>query len=131
MFVFRKVLNRSLETGDAELLKAICANTRRILDLDFAGVIKRRATMERSISGKAGEDVGGRWERISVVIAELNNLDISSESVFALTEGYIRGKLEGLFPFGDQLEIAKAALMNVGNLKERFDSYLHVLPQLK
>jgi hypothetical protein len=36
--------------------------------------------------------------------------------------------LDGIFPFGNQAEIAKVALLNVGNLKERFDSYLHVLP---
>ena len=132
MFVFRKVLDRSLGTGDAELLKSICANTRRILDLDFAGVIKRRATLDsqRTVSGKAAEDVGRR-EMIRRFVAELNNLDISSESIVGLTAGYIEGKLEGLFPFGDQLEVARAALMNVGNLKERLDSYLHVIRQVK
>jgi hypothetical protein len=127
MFVFRKVLDRSLGTGDAELLKTICANTRRILDLDFAGVIKRRVTMDSqwTVSGKGAEDVG-RWERIRGFVAELNNLDVSSENVVGLTAGYIGNKLEELFPLGDQLEIARAALMNVGNLKERFDNYLHV-----
>jgi hypothetical protein len=53
-------------------------------------------------------------------------LDISSESVQALTDGYIGGNLGGIFPFGEHAEIAKTALMNVGNLKERFNSYLHV-----
>jgi hypothetical protein len=127
MFVFRKVLDRSLGTGDAELLKTICANTRRILDLDFAGIIKRRATMDSqwTVSGKPAEDVGRR-ERVRGFVAELNNLDISSERIVALTAGYVGDKLEELFPFGDQLEIARAALTNVGNLKERFDNYLHV-----
>ena len=128
MFVLRKILDRALGTGDAELLKTICANTRRILDLDFAGVIKRRATIDsqRNISGKLPEDIGRR-ERIRAFVAELNNLDVSSESVRALTEGYVgEGKLEGLFPFGNQLEIATSAISNVGKLKERFDNYLHV-----
>ena len=80
---------------------------------------------QRSISGKAAEDVGRR-EKIRGFVAELNNLDVSRESIIGLTEGYIGGNLEGLFPFGDHLEIARAALMNVGNLKERFDTYLHV-----
>src|SRR5579859_5506370 len=41
MFVLHKILDRAMGTGDAELIKTICANSRRILDLDFAGVIKR------------------------------------------------------------------------------------------
>jgi len=123
MFVLRKILDRALGTGDAELLKTICANTRRILDLDFAGVIKRRTTMDSQRN--RGDEVVGR---IRNYVAELNNLDISSESVRVLTEGYVTGKLEGLFPFGDQVEIARGALMNVGSLKEKFDSYLHVVP---
>jgi hypothetical protein len=129
MFVLRKVLDRAMGTGDAQLVKTICANTRRILDLDFAGVIKRRATMDsqRNLSGSGKDDVGRR-EKIRAFVAGLNNLDISSESVYALTEGYIGGNLDGIFPFGDQAEIAKVALLNVGNLKERFDSYLHVYP---
>ena len=115
-------------TGDADLVKTICANTRRILDLDFAGVIKRRATMDpqRNLSGSGKQDDLGRRERIRDFVAGLNNLDISGESVIALTEGYIGGNLEGIFPFGDQEQIAKNALLNVANLKERFDSYLHV-----
>ena len=129
MFVLRKTLDRVLGTGDANLLKTICANTRRILDLDFAGAIKRRSTMDHNLS--AAGDVAGRRERIKTYVAELNNLDISSESVQALSDGYISGNLEGLFPFDDHLEIAKTALMNVRNLKERFDSYLHVKNSLK
>ena len=126
MFVLRKVLDRAMGTGDADLLKTICANSRRILDLDFAGVIKRRSSMDRNLTG-SGKDDSGKRERIRGFIAELNNLDISSESINALTEGYI-ANLDGVFPFGDQAEIARTALSNVGNLKERFDSYLHVLP---
>jgi COG4 transport protein len=127
MFVLRKVLDRAMGTGDADLLRTICANTRRILDLDFAGVIKRRSTMDsqKQLSGKS--DDGGRREKIRHFVTGLNNLDISSESVSALTQGYITSNLEGLFPFGQQAEIARTALTNVGNLKERFDSYLHVI----
>jgi conserved oligomeric Golgi complex subunit 4 len=133
MFVLRKVLDRAMGTGDADLVKTICANTRRILDLDFAGVIKRRATMDpqRNLSGSGKQDDLGRRERIRDFVAGLNNLDISGESVIALTEGYIGGNLEGIFPFGDQEQIAKNALLNVANLKERFDSYLHVLLRLR
>jgi conserved oligomeric Golgi complex subunit 4 len=128
MFVLRKVLDRAMGTGDADLIKTICANTRRILDLDFAGVIKRRATMDpqRNLSGTGRSDDIGKREKIRDFVAGLNNLDISGESVIALTEGYINGNLEGIFPFGDQMQVAKNALMNVANLKERFDSYLHV-----
>lgn len=129
MFVLRKVLDRAMGTGDADLLKTICANSRRILDLDFAGVIKRRATMERNLSGRGKDDIKGR-ERIRSFVSELNNLDISSESVNALTEGYIAG-LDGVFPFGDQAEAAKTAILTVGSLKERFDGYLHVLCYLE
>ena len=127
MFVFRKVLDRSLGTGDAELLKTICANARRILDLDFGGVIKRRTTMDAqwTVSGKTAEEIGRR-DRIRGFVAELNNLDVSRESIIGLMEGYIGDKLEGLFPFGDQLEIARAALKNVGNLSDRYNNYLHV-----
>ena len=127
MFVLRKVLDRAMGTGDADLLKTICANTRRILDLDFAGVIKRRATMDRTILGTGKFDDIIRREKIRPFIAELNNLNISSESVKALTEGYLSGNLDGLFPFGNQLDIAKSALLNVGSLKSRFDGYLHVV----
>jgi hypothetical protein len=124
MFVLRKVLDRSMGTGDSQLVKTICANTRRILDLDFAGVIKRRATMEsqRNVSKEEG-----RRDKTRIFVAGLNNLDISSESVVALTEGYIGGKLKGIFPFGEEAETVKSALLNVGHLKERFDSYLHVI----
>lgn len=131
MFVLRKVLDRALGTGDIELLKAICANTRRILDLDFAGVIKRRATVDaqRNLSGTSGRtDDLGRRERVRSFVVELNNLEVSSESVSALVEGYINSNLDGLFPFRGQMEIAKAALTNMRNLKERFESYLHVVP---
>ena len=127
MFVLKKVLDRAMGTGDADLLKTICANTRRILDLDFAGAIKRRVTMD-SQRPQSGKDDFGRRERIRPFIVELNNLAISSENVAALTEGYLSRDLDGLFPFGDQLQMAKTALMNVGSLKERFDSYLHVCP---
>jgi conserved oligomeric Golgi complex subunit 4 len=132
MFVLRKVVDRAMGTGDAELLKTICANTRRILDLDFAGVIKRRSTIDsqRNLSGTSGKaDEPGRRERVRSFVVELNNLEVSSESVSALAKGYINSNLDGLFPFGDQLEVAKAALTNMGNLKERFDSYLHVVPR--
>ena len=127
MFVLRKVLDRAMGAGDAQLVKTICANTRRILDLDFAGAIKRRATMDsqRNLAGSGKDDVGRR-ERVRAFVAGLNNLDISSESVNALSERYIEGNLESIFPFDDQAEIARIALLNVGNLKERFDSYLHV-----
>lgn len=127
MFVLRKTLDRALGTGDADLLKKICANTRRILDLDFAGVLKRRlSTIDWS--SKTGGNVK---ERIRGSVFELNNLDLSSESVKALTEGYIGPeKLDGVFPFAGQLEIARTALQNVANLKDRFDSYLHVPPRL-
>jgi len=127
MFVLRKTLDRALGTGDADLLKKICANTRRILDLDFAGVLKRRlSTIDwSSKTGTSGKE--DRRERIRGVVCELNNLDLSSESVKALTEGYIGpDKLDGLFPFEGQMEIAQTALQNVASLKERFDSYLHV-----
>jgi len=127
MFVLRKTLDRALGTGDADLLKKICANTRRILDLDVAGVLKRRLnTIDwSSKTGVSGKD--DRRERIRGVVCELNNLDLSSGSVKALTEGYIGpDKLDGLFPFEGQMEIAQTALQNVANLKERFDGYLHV-----
>jgi conserved oligomeric Golgi complex subunit 4 len=130
MFVLRKVLDRAMGTGDAELLKTICANTRRILDLDFAGAIKRRVTMDSQRNLQLGKDDGARMERIRPFLAELNNLAISSEHVTALTEGYLSANLDSLFPFEDQLQIAKTALMNIGNLKERFNGYLHVLHSL-
>lgn len=129
MFVLHKVLDRAMGTGDAELIKTICANSRRILDLDFAGVIKRRATMDsqRTLLGSGrGEDLG-KVERVRAFVSGLNNLDISGESVYALSEKYISGNLESLFPFGEQSETARVALINVGSLKEKFDSYLHVL----
>jgi hypothetical protein len=69
----------------------------------------------------------GRRDKTRSFVAGLNNLDISSESVVALTEGYIGGNLEGIFPFGEEAETVKGALLNVGHLKERFDSYLHVI----
>ena len=134
MFVLRKVLDRAMGTGDVNLIKTICANTRRILDLDFAGVIKRRSTMEsqRNLagSGNKADDVGRR-ERIRAFVAGLNNLDIAGKSITELTTGYINGNLEGIFPFDDQAEVAKTALSNVGNLKERFEGYLHVFPEWK
>ena len=129
MFVLRKVLDRAMGTGDADLVKTICANTRRILDLDFAGVIKRRSTMDPqrnlSSSGSKADDTGRR-ERIRAFIAGLNNLDIASESISELTTRYINGNLESIFTFNDQSEIVKTSMLNVGNLKGRFDSYLHV-----
>lgn len=128
MFVLRKVLDRAMGTGDAELVKTICANTRRILDLDFAGVIKRRGTMDSSRSLSGATDEGGRRARLRAYVAEVNNLDISGESVRDLSNGYINAGLDGLFPFDGQTELARAALLGVGGLKERFDNYLHVLP---
>jgi hypothetical protein len=129
MFVLRKTLDRALGTGDAELLKNICANTRRILDLDFAGVLKRRlSTIDWGSKAGGGSGKEERRERIRGSVRELNNLDISSESVKGLTEGYIGAdKLDGVFPFEGQMEIAQTALQHVANLKERFDRYLHVL----
>jgi conserved oligomeric Golgi complex subunit 4 len=124
MFVLKKVLDRAMGTGDVELLKTICANTRRILELDFAGAIKRRVNMD---SQRLVRDDYARRERFRGFLAELNNLAISSENVTGLAEGYLQTNLEGLFPFEDQLPIAKNALMSIGNLKERFDGYLHVL----
>ena len=126
MFVLRKVLDRAMGTGDADLVKTICANTRRILDLDFAGAIKRRGTMDSTRSLSAGVDDVGRRARLRAYIAEVNNLDISGESVWDLSNGYINAGLEGLFPFEGQTELARTALLSVGGLKERFDNYLHV-----
>jgi hypothetical protein len=133
MFVLHKVLDRAMGTRDAELIKTICANSRRILDLDFAGVIKRRATMDsqRTVLGSGRGDDSGRSERLRAYVSGLNNLDISGENVHALSEKYVNGNLEALFAFGEQSKIVRVALVNVGNLKERFDSYLHVLHQLR
>ena len=132
MFVLHKVLDRAMGTGDAELLKRICANLRRIIDLDFIGVIKRRTTMDSQrtlLGGGKGDDMS-RPERIRAFLSGLNNLDISGENVHALSEKYVSGDLDTLFPFGNQSEIAQVAFENVGNLKERFDSYLQVLHPL-
>ena len=126
MFVLRKVLDRAMGTGDAELVKTICANTRRILDLDFAGVIKRRGTMDSSRSLTGSTDEAGRRARLRAYVAEVNNLDISGESVRDLSNGYINAGLDGLFPFEGQTELARTALLGVGGLEERFDNYLHV-----
>jgi conserved oligomeric Golgi complex subunit 4 len=126
MFVLRKTLDRALGTGDADLLKKICANTRRILDLDFAGVLKRRfSTIDWNSKTR-----GTVRERIRGCVSELNNLDLSSESIKDLTQGYTGQdkNLNEVFPFEGQLETAQTALRNVASLKERFDSYLHVLP---
>ena len=126
MFVLRKVLDRAMGTGDAELVKTICANTRRILDLDFAGVIKRRGTMDSSRSLAGTTDEVARRMRLRAYVAEVNNLDISGESVQDLSNAYINAGLDGLFPLEGQAEMARTALLGVGGLKERFDNYLHV-----
>lgn len=132
LFVLHKVLDRAMGTGDSELIKTISANSRRILDLDFAGVIKRRATIDsqRTLLGGKPDDVG-RTERIRAFVSGLNNLDISGENVLALSQNYLRGNLDNLFPFGNQSETARVALVSVGNLKEKFDSYLHVLRSIR
>jgi len=43
-----------------------------------------------------------------------------------LASGYI-ANLEAVFVFEEQIQIAKTALLNIGNLKDRFDGYLHVI----
>lgn len=128
MFVLHKVLDRAMGTGDSELIKTISANCRRILDLDFAGVIKRRATIDsqRTLLGGKTDDVG-RTERARAFVSGLNNLDISGENVLALSQNYLRRDLDSLFPFRNQSETAGVALLSIGGLKEKFDSYLHVL----
>src|SRR5271163_1113380 len=97
MFVLRKVLDRAMGTGDSSLLKAICANTRRILELDFAGVIRRRATLDSQRSLGKSEELGKR-EKLRVYVAGLNNLDMSGENVTALASGYI-ANVDPLFVF--------------------------------
>ena len=134
MFVLKKVLDRAMGTGDIDLVRTICANTRRILDLDFAGVIKRRTTLDsqRNLagSGTKAED-SGRRERIRTFVAGLNNLDIARDSITQLTTRYIDDNLGSIFPFDDQVETATTALTNIENLKERFEGYLHVQSDLK
>ena len=129
MFVLKKVLDRAMSTADANLIRIICANTRRILDLDFAGVIKRRSALDSQLSSGKSDD-GGQREKLRSFIAGLNNLEMSSESVMALTKGYLAYDFRGIFPFEGHAKITEVAIMNLGNLKERFDSYLHVFPFL-
>ena len=78
---------------------------------------------QRSL-GKS-EELGKR-EKLRVYVAGLNNLDMSGENVTVLASGYI-ANLEAVFVFEEQIQIAKTALLNIGNLKDRFDGYLHVI----
>jgi hypothetical protein len=123
MFVLRKVFDRALGTGDLGILRTVCTNIRRILELDFAGVVNRRMILDsqRNLSGD-----GSRKDRIRTFIAGLNNLEVSGESVVELSSGYVTPALEGVFPFGNDVELARTALTSVANLKARFDGYLHV-----
>jgi conserved oligomeric Golgi complex subunit 4 len=122
LFVLKKVIDRALGTGDIDLLRTMCANIRRILELDFAGVVSRRIILDSQRSLSSGD-------RIRTFIAGVNNLDGAGESVIELCGGYVSRGLEGVFPFGTDVEFAKTALGSVENLKGRFDGYLHVRSQ--
>ncbi|KAK9355025.1 COG4 transport protein-domain-containing protein [Lipomyces doorenjongii] len=128
MYVLNAVLERTVSTGHAHLIKIVIGNVRRVLESDLVGMIQRKMrdeTYPKSVGTSSGNGPPPPppEDKVNGFLVHLNNLDVATEYIERIIGTVVAscgdGEVVSVFPFGNEHAQVTSAL---NGLSSSFDS---------
>ncbi|KAK9235947.1 COG4 transport protein-domain-containing protein [Lipomyces kononenkoae] len=127
MYVLNAVLERTVSTGHAHLIKNVIGNIRRVLESDLVGMIQRKMRDETypsaGTSSGNGPPAPPPDDKVNGFLVHLNNLDVATEYIERIVSTVVAscgdGKVVSVFPFADEHVQVTSSL---SGLSTSFDS---------
>ncbi|KAK9370414.1 COG4 transport protein-domain-containing protein [Lipomyces kononenkoae] len=134
MYVLNAVLERTVSTGHAHLIKNVIGNIRRVLESDLVGMIQRKMRDETypaaGTSSGNGPPPPPPDDKVNGFLVHLNNLDVATEYIERIISTVVAscgdGKVVSVFPFGDEHAQVISSLAGLsGSFDTRVKELLH------